>query len=250
MIMRSKVVSLLLVTLMAGCARDEAAPPPDPQGGGAAAVRADEPSSVPADLPAGAGGDRENILFVGTSLTAGYGLGEEFAYPALIQQRIDAEGLQFRAVNAGISGETSAGGLRRIDWMLQQPVGVLVLELGANDGLRGLDPGALRGNLETILERTRAAYPAADIVILGMEAPPNLGAGYTERFRAVFSDLAREYDAAFVPFLLDGVAAVPQLNLDDGIHPNEQGHRIIANTVWAELGPILERRAVAREAAR
>jgi acyl-CoA thioesterase I len=250
MIMRSKVVSLLLVTLMAGCARDEAAPSPDPQGGGAPAVLTGEASTAQPDLPASAAGDRESILFVGTSLTAGYGLGEEFAYPALIQRRIDAEGLPFRAVNAGISGETSAGGLRRIDWMLQQPVGVLVLELGANDGLRGLDPGALRGNLETILARTRAAYPDADILILGMEAPPNLGAGYTERFRAVFSGLAREYDAAFVPFLLDGVAAVPQLNLDDGIHPNEQGHRIMTETVWAELGPILKRRAVVREAAR
>jgi acyl-CoA thioesterase I len=183
------------------------------------------------------------VLFVGTSLTAGYGVGEDVAYPAVLQAKIDSAGLPFRVVNAGISGETSAGGLRRIDWSLQQPVDVLVLELGANDGLRGLDPDAMRANLEEILTRTRQRYPDAGIVLVGMEAPPNLGTGYTTRFRRVFTDLARRYDAALVPFLLDGVAGMPELNIADGIHPNPQGHRVLARTVWQALGPMLEERA-------
>src|SRR5687767_11658654 len=132
------------------------------------------------------------ILFLGTSLTAGYGTGAEYAYPALIQQKLNAAGYKLRAVNAGISGETSAGGLRRIDWSLQQPLDVLVLELGANDGLRGIDPAEMRRNLDAILKRTRDRYPTAAIVLTGMEAPPNLGDVYTSQFRSAFADLARE----------------------------------------------------------
>lgn len=184
-----------------------------------------------------------NVLFVGTSLTAGYGLGEEFAYPALIQAKIDSAGLPFHVVNAGVSGETSAGGLRRLDWMLQQPVDVLVVELGANDGLRGLPVQALRDNLDTLLRRTRERYPNAALVLLGMEAPPNLGPDYRSAFRGVYRDLARQYDAALVPFLLDDVAARPWLNLDDGIHPNRDGQRIVARNVWAVLGAVLKERA-------
>lgn len=183
------------------------------------------------------------MLFVGTSLTAGYGVDEDAAYPALLQQRVDSAGLPFRVVNAGISGETSAGGLRRIDWSLQQPTDVLVLELGANDGLRGLPTDQLRANLDEIIERTRAAYPDVEIVLLGMEAPPNLGDEYTSAFRAVFAELADEHDTALVPFLLNDVAAQPSLNIDDGIHPNEAGHRIIADNVWLVLEPVLRRRA-------
>ena len=236
MIMAAKVLGILLLALSTGCApasgerdRDEA---PD----AAAPAAGDTHAARPAT-------DRETVLFVGTSLTAGYQIGEEFAFPALLQARIDEAGLPFRTVNAGISGETSAGGLRRIDWMLQQPVGVLVLELGANDGLRGLAVGALRENLEAIITRTRAAHADAEIVLVGMEAPPNLGAEYTTAFRAVFTDLAREYDAALIPFLLDGVAADAGLNLADGIHPNAAGHRRLADNVWAVLEPLLERRA-------
>jgi acyl-CoA thioesterase I len=168
------------------------------------------------------------VLFVGTSLTAGYGVGDDVAYPAVIQERIDDAGLPFRVVNAGISGETSAGGLRRIDWSLQQPVDVLVLELGANDGLRGLDPAAMRSNLDEILTRARARHPGRRHRHSGMEAPPNLGDDYTTAFRDVYSDLAAKYDAALVPFLLDGVAGEPSLNIADGIHPNEPGHRVLA----------------------
>jgi acyl-CoA thioesterase I len=184
------------------------------------------------------------ILFVGTSLTAGYGVGEDVAYPAVIQQKIDSAGLPFQVVNAGISGETSAGGLRRIDWSLQQPIDVLVLELGANDGLRGLDPAAMRSNLDEIMRRTRSRHPDADIVLVGMEAPPNLGADYTTRFRQVFVDLAQEYRAVLVPFLLEGVAGEPTLNIDDGIHPNPRGHRLLAETVWRQLQPVLAARPV------
>lgn len=179
------------------------------------------------------------VLFLGTSLTAGYGIGAEHAYPALIQQKLDAAGYRLRVVNAGISGETSAGGLRRIDWSLQQPVRVLVLELGANDGLRGLSISSLRENLSEIIERTRKRYPDAAIVIAGMEAPPNLGSAYTNEFRDVFRDLADEYDAALVPFLLEGVAAVPELNQDDGIHPNAEGQKRIAENVWKVLRPVI-----------
>jgi acyl-CoA thioesterase-1 len=183
--------------------------------------------------------ERSVVLFVGTSLTAGYGVGPELSYPSVIQQLIDSAGLPFTVVNAGISGETSAGGLRRIDWSLQQPAVALVLELGANDALRGLDPGAMYDNLDAILTRARTVNPDIAIVIAGMEAPPNLGGDYASRFRDVFSRLAREHDAGLVPFLLDGVAADPALNLDDGIHPNAAGHRILARNVWAVLDDVL-----------
>jgi acyl-CoA thioesterase-1 len=194
----------------------------------------------------GASAARENarvVLFLGTSLTAGYGLGAEFAFPARIQEKIDEGGLPFRVVNAGLSGETSAGGLRRIDWSLQEPVDVLVLELGANDGLRGLDHAALRANLDSIIARTRARYPDAAVLLLGMEAPPNMGRAYTEGFRRVYQDLAFTRNAALVPFLLEGVAGRPELNLDDRIHPNAVGQRILADNVWTVLGPLLAARS-------
>lgn len=179
------------------------------------------------------------VLFVGTSLTAGYGLPSDEAYPALVQRRIDAEGLRYRVVNAGVSGDTSAGGLRRIDWLLRLPVAVLVLELGANDMLRGLDVDALRANLEAILRRTRAAHPDARLAVVGMRAAPNLGTAYGEAFEAVFPAVARQQDAALIPFLLEGVAGDAALNQADGIHPTAEGHERIAETVWRVLGPIL-----------
>ena len=182
------------------------------------------------------------ILFLGTSLTAGYGLGAQYAFPAIIQQKIDSAGYPFRVVNAGLSGETSAGGLRRVDWTLQNAVEILVLELGANDGLRGLSVEAMRTNLEEIIKRTRARYPEADIVIVGMEAPPNLGARYTSDFRAAYRELAREYDAALVPFLLAGVATLPDLNQEDGIHPNAAGQRRVAENVWQVLVRVINQR--------
>lgn len=178
---------------------------------------------------------RGNILFLGTSLTAGYGVGADNAFPALIQQKLDSARLPFSVINAGLSGETSAGGLRRIDWSLQQPISILVLELGANDGLRGLSVDQMRANLDSIMSTTRAKYPDAAIVLAGMQAPPNLGAGYTSAFRKTFSDLAEEYDAVLIPFLLEGVAGEHSLNQEDGIHPNVEGHKRIAALVWRYL---------------
>ena len=189
------------------------------------------------------------ILFLGTSLTAGYGIGAQYAYPALLQQKLDSAGYRLRVVNAGISGETSAGGLRRLDWSLQQPVKILVLELGANDGLRGLSVAAMRDNLTQIIERSRERYPDIEIVLAGMEAPPNLGATYTTEFRNTFRDLAAKYDAALIPFLLDGVAAVRELNQDDGIHPNATGQQRLALNVWGVLEPVIQRVAPSPEPA-
>lgn len=242
--MRRIILAFLTLTLTACGGPAEGVPgrteDSDP-GPAAAAVARQEPAANP--VRADPDASVANVVFVGTSLTAGYGVGAELAYPGVLQQMIDSAGLPYRVVNAGISGETSAGGLRRIDWSLQQPTDVLVVELGANDALRGLDPAAMRSNLDGILERARELHPDVAIVIIGMEAPPNLGADYGARFRAVFTDLARQYDAALVPFLLDGVAADPALNLDDGIHPNAAGHRILARTVWEVLGPVLAARA-------
>lgn len=186
-----------------------------------------------------AGSVRPVVLFLGTSLTAGLGLSESETYPALIQKKIDSAGWRFAVVNAGESGGTSAGGLRRLDWLLQQPVAVLVLELGANDALRGQDLAATRRNLQEIMDRTRAAFPEVQIVVAGMQAPPNLGRRYTAEFRAIFPELARRNRAALVPFLLDGVAAVPELNQADGIHPTAAGQRRIAENVWKVLAPVL-----------
>lgn len=179
------------------------------------------------------------VLFLGTSLTAGLGLPAEQAYPALIQAKIDSAGLGFRVVNAGVSGETSAGGLRRIDWLLRQPVAVLVLELGANDMLRGQDVTAMRSNLQRIIDRTRSVHPEARIVIAGMEAAPNLGEPYASQFASTFVELAEENGAALIPFLLDGVAGVPEFNQPDGNHPTAQGQSIVADNVWVVLEPLL-----------
>lgn len=200
-----------------------------PAGDRRAPSEADRPSSDDAPI----------VLFLGTSLTAGLGVGPEEAYPALVQQKIDSAGLGFRVVNAGVSGETSAGGLRRIDWLLRQPVTVLVVELGANDALRGQDLDSTRANLQMIIDRTRAAWPKATIVIAGMQAPPNLGRRYTEGFRNIFPDLARRNRTALVPFLLEGVGGVSELNQADGIHPTAKGHEIMAATVWRVLSSIL-----------
>jgi acyl-CoA thioesterase-1 len=189
--------------------------------------------------PALAADGRPVVLFVGTSLTAGYGLPSDEAFPALVQQRIDAAGLEYRVVNAGVSGDTSAGGLRRIDWLLQLPISVLVLELGANDMLRGLSSETMRDNLQQILDRTRAAYPNARFVIAGMRALQNLGDGYVEEFETSFPALAEKNDATLIPFLLEGVAGDRSLNQADDIHPNAEGQKKVAAVVWPKLEPLL-----------
>jgi acyl-CoA thioesterase-1 len=183
---------------------------------------------------------KHTILFVGTSLTAGYGLDDPAqAYPGVIARRIDSLGLSYDVVNAGVSGETSAGTVRRLDWLMRQPFDVFVLETGANDGLRGLSVDSLRANIQTILDRVRATHPEAKVLLVGMEAPPNLGAAYARAFHEAYPALARANHVAFLPFLLTDVAGVPALNQADGIHPNARGARIIADHVWTALRPLL-----------
>lgn len=179
------------------------------------------------------------VVILGDSLTAGYRLATEQAYPALLQQRAEAEGIAVQFVNAGVSGDTTAGGLRRIDWLLRAPVDVVVVALGANDGLRGLDLSLTEQNLRAIIAKVRDRNPQVQVVLAGMQLPPNLGEAYTSEFRALFPRLADELDARLIPFLLDGVAGQPELNLRDGMHPNEAGHQVIAATVWKYLRPLL-----------
>jgi acyl-CoA thioesterase-1 len=179
------------------------------------------------------------VLFVGTSLTAGLGLDPDSAYPQLIQQKIDSAGLSYEVVNAGVSGETSAGLLRRLDWLLRGTFDVVVLETGANDGLRGTPVATVRRNIRTILDSVRATRPAARLFLVQMEAPPNLGARYAREFHDLYGEVARETGATLLPFLLDGVAGNSALNQGDGIHPNMQGERIVAENVWRGLsGPL------------
>ena len=180
------------------------------------------------------------ILFYGDSLTAGYGLDDPTvtAFPALIEAKLEAAGNRTRVVNAGLSGETSSGGLRRIDWVLRQPVHVFVLELGANDGLRGLPLDLLEANLQKIIDRVRAKNPDAHLVLAGMQMPTSMG-GYADDFATVYPRLAAANDATLIPFLLEGVGGVPELNQSDAIHPNAAGHAIIAETVWTYLEPLV-----------
>lgn len=183
--------------------------------------------------------DTKTILFFGNSLTAGYGLDEEQSFPSLIQKRIDSLGLHYTVVNAGLSGETSSGGKNRIDWVLKQKVDIFVLELGANDVLRGLDLRETEANLRAILDKVRQTYPETKLVIAGMNAPPNMGNDYTRKFSAIFPKLARDYNAALIPFLLEGVAAKPELNLADGKHPNAEGQKVVRDNVWRVIRPLL-----------
>lgn len=216
-----------------GSAGTAKAPPPPAQtkdstrtmpGGGAAAPRA---------------AVRGTVLFVGTSLTAGLGLDPDSAYPAIIQRKIDAAGLPFRVVNAGVSGETSAGARQRMGWLLRQPFDVMVLETGANDGLRGTPVSETRENIQAIIDTVRRVRPGATIVLVQMEALPNLGQRYTQAFHATFPLLARRNHLPLLPFLLNGVAAHPRLLQGDGLHPNDAGEKIVAENVWRGLEPLL-----------
>ncbi len=179
------------------------------------------------------------IVFLGDSLTAGLGLATDQSFPSLIGRRLRDKGLNFDVVNAGVSGDTSAGGLRRLDWSIEGDVRVLVLALGANDGLRGLPVADMRKNLAAVLERATAR--GIPVILAGMEAPPNYGVDYTREFRAVYTDLAKAYDVRFIPFLLQGVAGEAALNQADGIHPNIRGAEMVADIVWAELEPLARR---------
>ena len=182
---------------------------------------------------------KKNILFFGNSLTAGFGLDPELAFPNLIQQKIDEKNTNYTVINAGLSGETSAGGLSRIDWVMSQSVDIFILELGANDGLRGLPLESTRNNLQGILDKVKQKYPNVKIVIAGMMVPPNMGETYSNEFIKIYPELAGKNNAVLIPFLLDGVAGSPDLNLADGIHPNVEGHQIVADNIWSVLKSIL-----------
>ncbi len=221
--------ALLCVSALAtiSCAQPDAASDRIPAAETQRAVQAAKPAGLP------------RIVFLGDSLTAGYGLAREQSVPSLIQARLTAADYRYEVINAGVSGDTSAGGLSRLDWSLEGDVDVLVIELGANDGLRGLPVKELKRNLTEII--TRARRRDITVILTGMEAPPNYGAAYTSEFRQVFPDLAREQQVVFIPFYLEGVAGNPTLNISDGIHPNPAGARIVEQTIWRALGPVLEK---------
>ena len=227
-----KPVFLLLLLAFgacwAACGTDNSTASASPSGG----VKTEAPKTEPG---------RKTIVFFGNSLTAAYQLAPEQGFVALVQQRIDSLGLPYRCVNAGLSGETTAGGKNRIDWVLQQPIDVFVLELGGNDALRGLPVEASAENLQAIIERVKTRYPACKIVVAGMLAPPNLGPVYSEAFRDMYPAIARNNRATLIPFLLENVGGDPALNLPDGIHPNVEGQKIVAQTVWKTLYPVISR---------
>ena len=220
-------IAVGVLLLLAGCRNESASPSQQPQ-----------PRQEPQQRqePARA---RPRIVFLGDSLTAGLGLPSDQSYPSLIGKKLKAEGYDYDVVNAGVSGDTSAGGSRRLDWSLAGDVRALVLALGANDGLRGLPTDELKKNLAVVLDRAKAQN--IPVVLAGMEAPPNNGPEYARAFRQVYTDLAKEYDVRYVPFLLLGVAGNATLNQGDGIHPNARGAEIVADLVWAELEPLLRR---------
>ena len=232
---RAGAAALLLAIAAAGCTTDgrpSAGTPqstsgaPPAQGGGA-----------PTPLSSG----RRTLLILGTSLTAGLGLDPEQAYPALLQQKIDSAGLPYEVVNAGVSGETSAGALRRVDWLLRRPIGVFVLETGANDALRGLDVDSTKEHIAAIVRAVHRAQPSAGVCVVQMEAPPNMGPRYATAFHALFGAVARSEGATLLPFLLDGVAGHAALNQGDGMHPNVRGEQLVAATVWGALEPVLRK---------
>ncbi|HWF86885.1 MAG TPA: arylesterase [Vicinamibacterales bacterium] len=229
--MRAWVIGLLSTALACtACgSRDEtpAAAPPS--------------SAVTAAAPAAPSSEKPRIVFLGDSLTAGLGLSADEAYPSLLQQRLNEQGLPYDVVNAGVSGDTSAGGLSRLEWALSGDVRVLIVALGGNDGLRGLPPEQLKRNLTEIILRAQARH--ITVVLAGMEAPPNYGRDYAIAFHRIYPSLAKEYHVALVPFLLQGVGGVDRLNQRDGIHPTAEGARIVADNVWTVLAPIVQRHA-------
>jgi len=179
------------------------------------------------------------ILFFGNSLTAGYGIEAEDAFPGLTAARIDSLGLNYRVINAGLSGETTASGLSRLDWFLEEEPAIFILELGGNDGLRGITPSETKKNLKGIIQLVRGKYPETIIVLAGMQIPPNMGQEYTKEFSELFPQVAAEENVELIPFLLEGVAGNPDLNLPDGIHPTEEGHLIVFQTIWKSIENLL-----------
>ena len=194
-----------------------------------------------------ASSNKVTVLFFGTSLTAGYGLDPSLAFPSLIQLKSDSTSTPITAINAGLSGETSAGALRRIDWALRRPVDIVVIETGGNDALRALDPDSLEANVRGIVRRSRELQPKARILLAVMESPPNLGPRYNARFRQAYVNVAKSENVELVPFLLDKVAGHDELNQDDGVHPNERGERIVAENIWKTLEPVVQQVYLSRK---
>ena len=209
---------------------------PDKRAGAMSGAVASDPGEAPV-------ADVATVLIVGTSLTAGLGLDPDNAYPAVLQRMADSAGYAVRVANAGLSGETSAGALRRLEWLLREPAAVVVIETGANDGLRGLDVDSTRANLVAIVREVKRTLPQATVLLVQMEAPPNLGADYTRRFRDNYATVARSEGAELLPFLLDGIAGVRALNQPDGIHPTREGAVLVAQNLWGSLAPHLARLA-------
>ncbi len=226
---KSRLSILVAASVLYACGGPELDGQDPPLEGPPAAVD----NSPPAEL---------RVVILGNSLAAGYGVAPDEAFPALVGQKAMDRGWPVRIINAGISGETTSGGVGRIEWLLRERVDILVLELGANDGLRGILPTVTRTNLATIIARTRARYPDAAVILAGMQVPPNLGPAHTESFRGIFPEIARKMNTHLIPFLLEGVGGEAELNQADGIHPNREGHKIIAETVWHTLAPIIASR--------
>ena len=229
--------TLAIVTACKGTKADDSAALADTVAKASTSLRTDSVRGATAGVAAPAG--PHTVLFVGTSLTAGLGLNPDSAYPQLIQEKIEAAHLPFDVVNAGVSGETTAGLLRRLDWLLRGNFDVVFVESGANDGLRGTPIATIRENLKDILSKIRTAHPSAQVMLVQMEAPPNMGQEYTSGFHALFGEVARETGATLMPFLLQGVAGDRSLNQADGIHPNQRGEHIVAENVWRSLEPVL-----------
>ncbi len=220
----------VLASVVAGCGRHPAPPHQPPKD-----------SLTPAAAASPADTTGQEILLIGTSLTAGYGLDPAQAWPALVQGKIDSAGWRFRVVDAGVSGESSGDARHRLDWLLSQGTpGIIMIETGANDALRGQPPDTVRANLDAMLDRIAQLEPRPVIIVAGMEALPNLGQAYRDRFREVFPAAARAHGAVYLPFLLAGVAGIDSLNQSDGLHPNAAGSRRVADNVWRTLRPILD----------
>lgn len=221
---KGSIIILVLIILLSGCTNNK-------KPGNSDQNNKDKESVAVAK--------KKTIVFFGNSLTAGYGLSPEEAFPAIIQKKIDSLGLPYRVVNAGVSGETSSGGNTRIDWILQQPMDIFVLELGANDGLRGILLSETRKNLQSIIDKVKAKNPRTKLLFAGMQIPPNMGEKYATEFRNMFGELSEKNSMALIPFLLEGVGGEPALNQQDGIHPTAEGHRIVAENVWKQLEMLL-----------
>lgn len=227
--MKSAILIVLLLSVMAAC--NQSPKREDSKSDGSEATK-----KTTEETP------EKIIMFFGNSITAGYGVSTDEAFPAQIQLILDSLGYPYKVVNAGLSGETSAGGLNRIDWVLRTVPNVFVLELGGNDGLRGLKLSETKKNLSAIIDKVVAINPAVRIVLAGMEVPPNLGQDYTAEFRNLYKDLAQTHDVVFIPFILEGVGGEEDLNQSDGIHPNIEGHKVVAQTVWGYLSPMLDKK--------